>query len=152
MIAAWVVDHRARGDAQAAFDRLQKELGDEKHLATVSRDEVHKLVGRDPVDDGNPDDVDEQFSWQGVPYKHSVYVMYTKGSRPPAERHFAQPEDPPTDGPFPGRPLRRRRQFTAVQRRPPTSPPANPRFRIPRWVLRSNVKLTKNVFRSLPLP
>ena len=82
MIAAWVVDHRARGDAQAAFDRLQKELGDEKHLATVSRDEVHKLVGRDPVDDGNPDDVDEQFSWQGVPYKHSVYVMYTKGADP----------------------------------------------------------------------
>ncbi len=82
MIGAWVVDHRARGEAQAAFERLQTALGEERHLENVSRADVHKLVGRAPVDDGNPDDVDEQFSWQGVPYKHSVFVMYTKGADP----------------------------------------------------------------------
>ncbi len=35
-----------------------------------------------PDDDGNPDDVEERFSWQGVPYKHTVYVTYSKGADP----------------------------------------------------------------------
>ena len=33
-------------------------------------------------DDGNPDDVEERFTWQGVPYKHTVYVTYSKGADP----------------------------------------------------------------------
>ncbi len=39
-------------------------------------DDVRRMVGRDPDDDGQADDVYEQYSWQGVPYKHTVYVVY----------------------------------------------------------------------------
>jgi hypothetical protein len=81
MIGALIVDQQARHASQAAFDALNTALGDEKKMnqPTVTRDEVHRLVGREPDDDGNPDDATEQFTWQGVPYKHIVYVGYYPG-------------------------------------------------------------------------
>jgi hypothetical protein len=79
MIGAWVVDHRAREASQAAYDTLDKALGPESGRSSATREEVHRLVGRDPDDDGNPDDAAEQYSWQGVPYKHTVHVGYWPG-------------------------------------------------------------------------
>jgi hypothetical protein len=79
MAACWVVDRKARWSAEAAFNTLQNALGDEQSQATVSRDEVHQLAGKAPDDDGDPDDLFEQYSWQGVPLKHTVYVVYWAG-------------------------------------------------------------------------
>jgi hypothetical protein len=82
MIGALVVDQRARRSSKAAYDALQTALGDEKKISEVKRDEVHRLVGVAPDDDGDPDDVYEQYTWQGAPYKQTVYVVYWSGKSP----------------------------------------------------------------------
>jgi hypothetical protein len=83
MIGALIVDQRARHASQAALDDLNNALGKEGSISSVTRDEVHRLTGRAPDDDGNLDDAFERFSWQGVPYKHTVYVTYWGGTKRP---------------------------------------------------------------------
>jgi hypothetical protein len=82
MIGALIVDQRARHASQDAFASLQKALGDEKNITTVKREEVHQLLGREPEDDGEPNDVYEEYSWQGVPRKQTVFVVYWPGKVP----------------------------------------------------------------------
>jgi hypothetical protein len=82
MVGALVLDQRARRESQAAFEVVTKALGDDKKMKSVPRDEVHRLLGREPDDDGEPDDAYEKYSWQGVPRKQTVFVVYWSAKEP----------------------------------------------------------------------
>jgi hypothetical protein len=77
-IVALVVDQMARRASSAAFQALDAKLGLDHERTDVSRDEVHKIVGRAPDADGNPDDPFEVYTWRGV-RPQSLYVIYRQG-------------------------------------------------------------------------
>lgn len=79
-IVGLIVDQVSRRNAQAAFDAVDNAMGKEGKLEDVNRDEVHKLIGRAPDDDSDPDDNFETFSWQGALKQHVVYIEYRPGT------------------------------------------------------------------------
>lgn len=78
-IGGLVVDQLAKRSAQAAFDAVDAAMGKEGTLNDVSRDEVRKLIGREPSDDSDPEDLCETYSWQGGLKQHKVFVQYRPG-------------------------------------------------------------------------
>lgn len=79
-IVAFIFDRLARHKANEAFQKLDAQLGPEQRLNAITRDEVHKLIGRAPDDDGDPDDVFETYTWQGAFKPQILYVEYRPGS------------------------------------------------------------------------
>jgi hypothetical protein len=77
-IVALVIDQMARKSASAAFQALDAKLGLDHERADVSRDEVHKIVGRDADKDKDAEDAFEVYTWQGV-RPQSLYVLYRQG-------------------------------------------------------------------------
>ena len=79
-VVGLIVDQLARKNAQAAFENVNGAMGAEGSLEDVTRDQVHKLIGRDPDDDGDADDNFESFSWQGALKPQVLYVEYRPGT------------------------------------------------------------------------
>jgi hypothetical protein len=78
-VVGLIVDQIARKKAYAAFEMLNSKMGPEKKINPITRDEVHQLMGREPDDDGDPEDAYESFTWQGAIRPHRVYVQYRSG-------------------------------------------------------------------------
>jgi len=75
-IVALVIDQLARNSANEAFAVLNKQLGPDAELKDVTRDQVRKLIGKEPAEDADPNDHCETYTWQGGLRAQKLYVQY----------------------------------------------------------------------------
>jgi hypothetical protein len=78
-IAGLIIDQIARQKANATFNAVNSALGTDGKLEVITRDEVHKIVGRAPDDDDDAGDAFETFTWQGALKPQVLYVQYRRG-------------------------------------------------------------------------
>jgi hypothetical protein len=80
-IGALIFDQTARHAAVAAKAKLDDAIGPEnaRKPATMTRDDVHKLLGREPEPDTSNRHV-EVYSWRGALRNYRVYAHYDGGS------------------------------------------------------------------------
>ena len=93
LLAAEVVELRASGAAQAAFERLNRAFGQESHLRALTPDEVRQVVGRE-VDEKDLDTRTDVFRWRGSLKTHALYVQYQRLGMGVVARDFACDADP----------------------------------------------------------
>ena len=79
-VVGLIVDQIARKNAQASYENVNAAMGAEGSLEQLTRDQVHKLIGRDPDDDNDAADNFESFSWQGALKPQVLYVEYRPGT------------------------------------------------------------------------
>ena len=76
-IGALIVDQLARRAAMAAKAKLDDAIGPDRPRtrSTITRDDVHKLLDREPYSDSSKKDV-EVYTWRGALRNHRVYARY----------------------------------------------------------------------------
>jgi hypothetical protein len=75
LLAGEVLELRARGAAQAAYERITRAIGPEGKMQALKREEVRQVVGRD-ADDFDERTGTEIFRWTGPLKPHTLYVQY----------------------------------------------------------------------------
>ena len=80
-IGALIFDQTARRAAMAAKAKLDAAIGPDQPRtpSTATRDDVHKLLDREP-DPDSPDKDVEVYIWRGALRNHRVYAQYDRRS------------------------------------------------------------------------
>lgn len=75
LLVGEVLELRAAGAAQAAFERVNRAVGAEGTMQALKRHEIRQVVGRD-ADEFDKRTTTEVFRWHGPLKTHALYVQY----------------------------------------------------------------------------
>jgi len=88
-----VVELRARGASQAAYDRLNRAYGAEAESQAIKDEEVRQIVGRS-IDEFDPRTGVMIFRWHGALKNYALYVQCARHLHDWYVRDFALNNDP----------------------------------------------------------